>query len=147
VRSGGCDHLFLEGVRIMFNHSISQVFATDDNQKFLSKSSFVGRTHISFEGGIAANTDNQEIDFGFQLNNAGGFNQIQSLLFFCTSALTIKTNSSSSPTQTIALSAGVALIWNIGSQTSCPITADVTKLFLSNDTPSGARVEMRVLLQ
>lgn len=52
------------------------------------------------------------------------------------SSLTVKTNSSSAPDDTLTLQAGKPLYWDTRIQstegTACPLTVDVTGLFLTN---------------
>lgn len=48
--------------------------------------------------------------------------------------LTIKTNSSSVPDDTITVKAGVPIIWDSESGAANPLTADVTDLFITNTT-------------
>ena len=75
--------------------------------------------------------------------------QIVSLLLYSDKALTIKTNSSTSPTDTIVLTAGVPKIWNTDHVAAdLPITADVTVGFYLVNSASGvtANFKMRCLL-
>lgn len=58
--------------------------------------------------------------------------QIKSLAIYAAVACTIKTNSSSEPDDTITMVAGEIITWDENSVYACPITADVTSLFLTN---------------
>ena len=48
--------------------------------------------------------------------------------------VTIETNSSSAPTDSIAVVAGVPIIWDSQSGIDCPLTADVTTIYVTNTT-------------
>lgn len=61
--------------------------------------------------------------------------------------ITLKTNSSGSPTQTISLVAGVPLVWFTGAPWSNPFTANVTAMYLTNASGQQANVLMRYLLK
>jgi hypothetical protein len=82
----------------------------------------------------------QEVDIAWLHAN------VHALLIYSSTALTIKTNSSGSPTQTLVLTAGQAIVWGPDHLEANPVTADVTKLFLSNDTAGIAVVKIRVLI-
>lgn len=60
--------------------------------------------------------------------------QLKSLSISCDQALTIKTNSSGSPADTITLLAGQNLIWSHATDGDAknPLQTDVTGLFLTN---------------
>jgi hypothetical protein len=59
-------------------------------------------------------------------------------------ALTLETNSSSAPTDTIILAAGKPLVWNESSGNAKHFTADVTKFFFTNAAAVTANVSIRV---
>jgi hypothetical protein len=60
--------------------------------------------------------------------------------------VTIKTNSSTSPTDTLTLTAGVPKVWTINDGLGeCPFTADVTGLYISNSSGAQANINLRVL--
>lgn len=69
------------------------------------------------------------------------FSQLKSLFIKAAAVMTLETNSSGSPTDTIALKAGVPYIWTPGSYNICLITADVTKIFLTNASGAAALFE------
>ncbi len=123
-----------------FTHKITSSYTTDEGNIVNSVDTQTGSTEVGYDFTVGATTDNQEVDIGFLHANT------KSLVFWSSTALTVKTNSSSSPTQTISLTAGQALIWTVAHPEANPITADVTKLFVSNDTSGIATVKIRVLI-
>lgn len=64
--------------------------------------------------------------------------QIQSFFMNSTKALTVETNNASTPTDTIVLVADTPYIWRTGDYHTLLLTADVTKLFLTNASGSTA---------
>ncbi|HEY1188101.1 MAG TPA: hypothetical protein VGE74_10615 [Gemmata sp.] len=60
--------------------------------------------------------------------------------------LTLKTNSSSVPDDTITITAGKPLVWYAGCGLANPFTADVTKIYLTNATSGTADFFMRTLV-
>lgn len=61
---------------------------------------------------------------------------IKALRILATGAMTIETNSTSSPGQTIVLVADRPYVWNNGDLSACPLTVDVTTIYVSS-TPGG----------
>jgi hypothetical protein len=59
--------------------------------------------------------------------------------------VTIETNSGSAADDTFTLAANEAISWVDGDTAACPITADVTALFITNASGSTANVKMRFL--
>jgi hypothetical protein len=59
--------------------------------------------------------------------------------------LTIKTNSTSSPGNTINLKAGQPYIWYAGAYWSNPFTVDITAWYLTNASGQQARLDTRIL--
>ena len=59
-------------------------------------------------------------------------------------AITIKTNSSGSPTDTITLVGPQCLVWTLQTDTlsKCPFSADVTQIFVTNATGLIANLQI-----
>lgn len=75
---------------------------------------------------VAADADDYEIDWAFTLANAKAYG-------ICADQdCTIKTNSSSSPTETLTLKANQALIWRENDPTTMHfLSANLTKIFVT----------------
>jgi hypothetical protein len=65
------------------------------------------------------------------------YSQIQLISIHANYAMTVKTNSSGSPTDTVTLVAGKAQIYKASDGSGCPITADVTKIYVTNSSGSN----------
>jgi len=59
--------------------------------------------------------------------------------------VTLETNDGSAPDDTISLRANEPLVWYTNSYYTCPITADVTALFITNASGDTANVRVRAL--
>jgi hypothetical protein len=60
-------------------------------------------------------------------------------------AVTVETNNSTTPVDTIALLANQPLVWQENDYYSLPLTADVTALYVTNAGASSANVKFRFL--
>ena len=68
---------------------------------------------------------------------------IQSIYINSTQAITLETNSSSAPTDTINLRADEPYIWYVNSYFTNLLTADVTVIYLTNASGSTATFDLR----
>lgn len=75
------------------------------------------------------------------------FSQLKMLTIYSQYALTVCTNDASTgaPAQTIAIAAGVPYTWIYGSGITCPITTDITALYVSNASGSASTLQIRTL--
>jgi hypothetical protein len=124
----------------MFTHKITTTYATEEGNIITALGTYTGTAEVGYDGTVAATTDLQEVDIAWLHAN------VHALLIYSSQALTIKTNVSGSPVQTLVLTAGQTIAWASDHLEVNPVTADVTKLFLSNDTASIATVKIRVLI-
>jgi hypothetical protein len=60
-------------------------------------------------------------------------------------ALTLKTNSSSAPDDTITLAANQPVEWCASDSATCPLSADVTLLYVTNSSGASAALTIRAL--
>jgi hypothetical protein len=87
---------------------------------------------------VAANQTNKEVDYVLDVST------VTSLWLYSDKDLTIKTNSTSAPDDTIALKAGVPLPWeSTTGYFDNPLTVDVTKFYLTNTL--ACRFQARIL--
>lgn len=71
--------------------------------------------------------------------------ELEALYVNSTQDLTLKTNSSGSPQETIALKANVPLQWQTGGYFAVPFAGDVTSFFFTNASGVEATVTIRIL--
>lgn len=122
----------------MFNHAIIDSYTDDAGAVFSTSNKFTGQTEAAYDGTIAANATNFAIALAFPVTG------LQSVCIYSDTNLTVMTNSSSSPAQTINLTANVPIEWGVGMGTN-PITAAVTQLFVTNATANPAKFKVRAL--
>lgn len=60
--------------------------------------------------------------------------------------VTLKTNSSGSPTNTLALKGGIPYIWNTDSYDTFKLTDDVTALFFTNAGETDANIKLTTVV-
>jgi len=72
--------------------------------------------------------------------------QVQALMILADGALTLETNSSSAPTNTIAIQAGKPYLWRLADYVACLITSDVTSIFLSNAGSVSVNFKLAAIL-
>ena len=101
-----------------------------------------GDGETAYDGVIpTSGTPNVEIDVAFAFAN------VKSLVLYSSQAMTLKTNSSGAPDDTIVIPAGGAIVWNTNDVAACPFTANVTKIYATNGSASvTATLRIRVLL-
>jgi hypothetical protein len=122
----------------MFTHTIIDSYTDDAGSAFNASNKFTGQTEAAYDGTIAANATDSYIDIAWPTTGA------QSLCLWSDTNLTVKTNSSTAPVQTIALLANVPLEWGTGMGTN-PITSAVTSLYVTNATANPAKFKVRAL--
>jgi hypothetical protein len=86
-----------------------------------------GEVNLAINEDIVANQTDHEIDAAIPVAP-----KLQAFLLYCDQNVTVKTNNSGAPTDTINLSAGVPFFW-IGSG-SVPLAGAITKFFVTNTT-------------
>lgn len=89
-----------------------------------SQTSYTAAQVIEVDEALGTVT-NQLVNVAFAIAN------LKAILIKCTVAATLKTNSSGSPTNTIALQAGKPYIWRLGGYVTNLITANVTALYIT----------------
>jgi hypothetical protein len=124
-----------------FSHRLGLTYTTDAGTVKTTTNTYTGDADVAVNIPIIASQTNYEIDTSWK------YSTIKSCLLYCDTALTIKTNSSGSPTDTITLAAGVQKIYTndgaVGTGTNF-FTADVTKIYVTNST-TASNLTIRVL--
>lgn len=89
---------------------------------------------------IPASTTNQEITLGIDVS------ELTMIAISSDVALTIKTNDSGSPDDTLNIAAGVAYVWGTGDYNTLLLTADVTSIFVTNAALVDANLKIIALV-
>lgn len=82
----------------------------------------------------------------FRTNIAIDVSEVKSLYIHSDVSVTIETNSSSAPDDTLTVAAGKPLVWYTGCGLANPLTTDVTDFYITNATGGPAAVKIRVLI-
>jgi hypothetical protein len=125
-----------------FTHTSTYVYADDAGTVATATDTKTADEVNNWDGSIAANTTNQALHLAFTTAS------VVSLLLSApgTQGVTLKTNSSSSPVDTITLAAGQSIIWTTSRREAIPFTADVTEIYATNaSTTVAAPLKIRVL--
>jgi hypothetical protein len=122
-----------------FTHTLTQGYATNVGTVATATLSFTGDAEDDLDVAVPASTTNQT--YAMTINKTA----VQSMLIYCDQSATIKTNSATSPQDTISLSAGVPVIWNTSSGATEPISGNVTSLYVTNSNSVTANLKIRVL--
>ena len=104
----------------------------------MGNQTITGDAEINGDVVLAPAAVNVELDVDFKRAT------VQSCALMCTSAATVKTNSSSAPQDTINLSAGQPVILASNAAVLAQFSGDVTKFFLS--CVAGGTFSIRTLL-
>ena len=99
-----------------------------------------GSGGLIVEESIPDSTTNQLVSLAFVLAELLAYYMVSD------KALTIKTNSSSTPQETISLAAGVPFVYVPGAGLASPFAGNVTALYATNASGSAAALQIRVLV-
>lgn len=124
----------------MFTHTIGVTYKSDAGTIASTTEQFTGDGEADYDGVIPNNATNIEIDV--VVPHAA----IRSMVLFAAVAMTVKTNSSSVPDDTINIAAGTQVVWNTNHEEACPFTVDVTKLFVTNPGAVAGAFKFRALI-
>ncbi|HEY1603854.1 MAG TPA: hypothetical protein VGG64_29905 [Pirellulales bacterium] len=122
----------------MATHVATQQLVTPSGTLRYDKT-YTGDNGDEFDLAVADGTTNHQAVLAFAVAT------LVSIWLTTDQDLTIKTNSSGSPTNTIALKANVPYHWATDSYQSNLLTADVTSLFITNGSGEDANFSVRRL--
>ena len=72
------------------------------------------------------------------------FSELESIYLYSSATVTVETNSSSAPDDTITLTAGVPIVWYTSCGHANLFSADVTAFYITNASGSSASINIRV---
>lgn len=70
---------------------------------------------------------------------------LKSIFILSDGALTLKTNSSGAPDDTISIAASTPFVWTSTSGVTCPFTANVTNTYWTNASATARSVNVRII--
>jgi hypothetical protein len=121
-------------------HRVGITYSSDAGTITNTTDTYTGDGEANFDGTIATGVPNVEVDLAIDVS------ALKSFVMFSTQAITVKTNSTSAPDDTINLTAGHQLVWTTDHIEANPLGVDVTKFYLTNSSGSAATVKFRFLV-
>ncbi len=121
-----------------FRHTFKNTVKAEEESLNSIEQSWVADAHTKINPTIPASTTNLLIDIAFTV--AG----LKSCWISSDKAVTIKTNDSTTPQETITIAAGIPLIWNANSGVN-QFAGDVTAMYVSNADTGPAEMKIRIL--
>jgi hypothetical protein len=117
------------------NHTATRSYKTQSSQTMALTETINGDMELNVTLTIPANTTNQAIVIAITQTDL-----LSVCLYANGAALTVKTNSSGSPQDTIALVSGQCLVWTLQTDGigKIPFSANVTEFFVTNATSGSA---------
>lgn len=109
------------------------------SETFAQTISYTQDGEKNFDASVAGLTVNQEIDIAFVKL------KVNSMIIFTDQAITIKTNSSGSPQETLTIAASSPWLYRSDDNRANPFAGDVTKMFISVPGAAAATVKIRIL--
>lgn len=101
---------------------------------------YSGTLGISIEETVANGQTAYEIDVAIDVS------AVQAFSICSDRAVTVKTNSSGSPANTLNLHAGVPYEWSTNSYDTFKLTTDVAKLFVANSSGAAATLQLEAVV-
>ena len=125
----------------MFTHSVGVLYKDDAGTISSTTHSYVDDTEYGVKETIVAGAVNKEIDIALTVAN------LKSLVLFSDQAVTLKTNSTSSPQDTIAMQASKEIVWTTDGAAggAIPFAGNITKFYVSNAGTKDANFQFRAL--
>lgn len=122
-------------------HTIGTTYRSNNGSVSVPTKTLTGDGEVVYDGSIAAGASDVEIAIALDVS------AMKSLAIVASGALTLETNSTSTPGDTIALTSdNKAVIWYDGSQFDNPLSTDVTKIYASNAGASAVTLKIVALL-
>lgn len=126
----------------VFTHKETAGYSNDAGTVSSVVNTFTGDHEEGFDEAIAQNTTNQLVAVSVDVS------RIRACMIYSDKAITLKTNSSSSPADTITLTAGQLRQWNTAHSESCFFTTDITAFYLTTGAigTTAANFKVRFLI-
>lgn len=123
-------------------HRIGTTYNGGAGQMSSVSRTLTGSGELRVDETIPAASTNLAVAFALDRESA------KSVGIYCDKAITIKTNSSSSPTDTIPVAAGQLIVWGNDEDALADMvfSADVTALYVTNAGASAARLRIEALV-
>ena len=126
----------------VFTHSILKGYKTDEGTTTSVTSSLTGDAEVGVEATLANGDTNRLFTIAVTKS------QILMMCLSCTTSCTVKTNSSSTPQDTISIPAGGQIVYEGAgaSGAAIPFSGNVTAFYVTNNDPKAGNFKFRALL-
>ncbi len=140
-------HLFLAlplvGMAVgVFTHSITKGYKSDEGTITSVVTSITGNGECGLEDTLAVGATNTHYTIAVTIS------QIKAMVLYASTSMTVKTNSSTTPQETISLAAGQQIVYE-GSGASgpaLPFSGNITGLYVTNNDPKAGNFKFRAVL-
>lgn len=125
-----------------FTHVVTRSYRDSSGNSLVKAESITNNTESTYSDSIPDSTSNAEVDMVLTVAN------LKSICINSSAAITIKTNSTSSPDDTLVLVAGgQCIVWSLATDGTAkrPLTANTTKFYITNASGGPAQVDIRIL--
>jgi hypothetical protein len=123
-----------------YTHSVGTTYKTAALTLTNTTDTYTSDGEVNESFAVAASTTNYEVDIVIDVS------QIKSMVLYSDQAVTIKTNSTGTATDTIVLAAKKQVVWTVDHLESKPLTGDVTKMYITNSNSTAANVVLSCLV-
>lgn len=126
------------------SHSVTVAYKTNNGSVSLPLTAVTGDAELVYDDTLAAGVTNKEIVMALDVSALKGFVIVVDAIT-ATKTVTVKTNSSSSPADTLTLTpAAPGVFWFTGSWFDNPLTTDVTSFFVTSTDTAPRRLRIYV---
>lgn len=129
----------MAAVTNIFTDSISISYTGNGKAVSTPIGSYTGTKDAGVATVVSAGSTNMAIAITFPHGT------IQSLVVSSDQDVTVKTNSTTTPGDTLTIKKTAGVIWGSDYANACPFTADVTELYVTNAGTVDAKFNVRVL--
>ncbi len=124
----------------LFTHSVGVTYKTAAGSITNTTDSYTADGEVNISDVVAAGVSNYSFDVTFDPAN------VKSMVLYSDQAVTVKTNSSSSPQETISLAAKIQRVWTTDHTEVIPFSGAITKFYVSNAGTTDANFKFYCLV-
>ncbi len=122
------------------NHTLKHTLDPGGREEIRASKTYTGTGWAGFDESIANGQTDKQVVVAIDVS------AVKSIVILSDQAVTLETNSGSTPTNTLSLVAGVPYVWNTDSYDTFKLTGDVTAVYITNSSGAAARVQLDALL-
>ncbi len=124
----------------VFTDTIGVTYKGNGSTVSATTGTYTGTRDAGVAGVVTAGATAQQFTVAFPVL------AIQAMIIASSQDVTVNTNNATAGADVLIVSATAPVVWAVGYQHACPLTVDVTDVFVANATPTDAKFNIRVLL-